>query len=89
MSDRERIFDYIEAENPRAAVVVDEHIGKQIRQLRRFPESGRTGRIMGTRELLIQHTPYIVAYRINGSVVLILRVLHSSQEWPDAAPLSP
>ncbi len=89
LADRDGIFDYIEAENPRAAVAVDDRIGAQIRQLRRFPESGRPGRIEGTRELLVQHTPYIVAYRIMDGTVRILRVLHAAQQWPDDMPLLP
>jgi plasmid stabilization system protein ParE len=47
------------------------------------PEIGRPGRIEGTRELVIQRTPYIAAYRIDGETVRILRVLHGAQEWPD------
>jgi plasmid stabilization system protein ParE len=48
-----------------------------------FPRSGRSGRIAGTRELVISRTPYIAAYRIAGDTVRILRVLHGSRRWPD------
>ena len=48
------------------------------------PEIGRPGRIEGTRELIIQQTPYIAAYRIERNSVRILRVLHGAQRWPDA-----
>ena len=61
-----------------------DHIRIQIQQLRLFPNSGRQGRIEGTRELVIQHTPYIVAYRILDGTVRILRVLHGAQQWPEA-----
>ena len=84
LADRDGIFDYIEAENPRAAVDVDDRIRTQAQQLGQFPESGRRGRIEGTRELVIQHTPYIAAYRIHDGTVRILRVLHGAQQWPDA-----
>ena len=50
-SDRDDIFSYIEAESPRAAVHVDEQIVDAVRRLLDFPESGRPGRIAGTREL--------------------------------------
>ena len=50
--------------------------------LERFPQSGRPGRIEETRELVIDRTPYIVAYRIVGDTVRILRVLHGSRRWP-------
>ena len=43
----------------------------------------RPGPIEGTRELVIQRTPYIAAYRIERETVAILRVLHGAQEWAD------
>ena len=52
--DRGAIFDYIEADNPRAAIAVDERIEKLTQTLARFPGSGRPGRIEGTRELVDQ-----------------------------------
>jgi toxin ParE1/3/4 len=82
-SDRTAIFDYIEADSPKAAIAVDERIREQVETLAWFPGSGRPGRIEGTRELVIHRTPYIVAYRITGSTVRILRVLHSARRWPD------
>jgi toxin ParE1/3/4 len=82
MDDRERIFDFIEQDDPRAAIAVDERIATQVLLLMQFPEGGRPGRIEGTRELVIRRTPYIVAYRIERDGVRILRVLHSAQMWP-------
>jgi toxin ParE1/3/4 len=84
--DRDAIFDYIEADSPRAAITVDDRIREQVETLARFPESGRAGRIEGTRELVILRTPYVVAYRIAGNTVRILRVLHGSRRWPDDMP---
>jgi toxin ParE1/3/4 len=83
LADRAAIFDYIEADSPRAAVAVDARIREQVESLARFPQSGRPGRIEGTRELVIGRTPYIAAYRITGSRVRILRVLHGSRRWPN------
>ncbi|HME59107.1 MAG TPA: type II toxin-antitoxin system RelE/ParE family toxin [Terracidiphilus sp.] len=83
LADREAIFDYIETDNPRAAIVLDDRIQSRIEDLAQFPEMGRPGRIEGTRELVISHTPYIAAYRIIGDIVRILRVLHGAQKWPD------
>lgn len=82
-ADRDAIFDYIEADSPRAAVTVDERIREQSERLAQFPESGRPGRVEGTRELVIPRTPYIAAYRIAGDTVRILRVLHGAQQWPE------
>jgi toxin ParE1/3/4 len=85
-ADRGAIFDYIEADNPRAAVAIDMRISDRVRLLARLPRSGRRGRVEGTRELVITRTPYIVAYRIIGDTVRILRILHSSRQWPDDMP---
>jgi addiction module RelE/StbE family toxin len=81
-TDREAIFDYIEADSPQAAITVDDRIRQQVEELMKFPEIGRPGRIDGTRELIIQRTPYIAAYRIAGKTIRILRVLHGAQMWP-------
>ncbi len=86
IEDRVAIFDYIEADNPRAAATVDDRIRLQVQQLISHPESGRMGRVVDTRELLIDHTPFIAAYTIVGDTVRILRVLHGAQQWPDVLP---
>jgi len=56
-ADRDTIFDYIEEDNPLAAIAVDERIAEQVAVLTRFPEGGRPGRVAGTRELVIKRTP--------------------------------
>src|SRR5258708_2491461 len=82
-ADRDAIFDYIVADSPQAAITVDDRIRAQVEALARFPESGRLGHVEETRELVISRTPYIVAYRIAGNTVRILRVLHGARRWPD------
>jgi toxin ParE1/3/4 len=66
LADRTAIFDYIEADSPQAAIEVDNRIREQVEMLARFPQSGRQGRIEGTRELVISRTPYIAAYRLTS-----------------------
>jgi len=61
MADRKVIFDYIETDSPRVAVAVDDRIQSRVEGLEMFQQMGRPGRIDGTRELVILHTPYIVA----------------------------
>jgi toxin ParE1/3/4 len=60
MDDRERIFDFIEQDDPRAAIAVDERVATQVLVPLQFPEGGRPGRVEGTRELVVRGTPYIV-----------------------------
>lgn len=82
IADRETIFEYIVRDSPPSAVRIDKFIETQVELLASSPELGRPGRIMGTRELVVSHTPYIVAYRITSKSVRILRVLHGAQAWP-------
>ncbi|MBY2944530.1 type II toxin-antitoxin system RelE/ParE family toxin [Rhizobium leguminosarum] len=88
LSDRDAIFTYIEADNPSAAIMIDERIMAATRRLVDFPASGRVGRIAGTRELVINGTPYIAAYAVTETAVRVLRVLHGAQEWPETLPSS-
>jgi toxin ParE1/3/4 len=82
-ADRDAIFDYIEADSPQAAITIDDRIREQAETLIQFPQSGRIGRVEGTRELVVDRTPYIVAYRTMRGTVRILRVLHGARRWPD------
>ncbi len=53
-------------------------------QLPLHPQSGRPGRVAGTRELVVAGVPYVVAYRVKGGVIDVLGVLHTARIWPDA-----
>ena len=55
----------------------------QVEHLLLMPAMGRPGRIEGPRELIIDRTPYIVAYLISGNTIRILRLLHGAQQWPE------
>ncbi len=82
VDDREQIFDFIGANNVEAALTIDDRILEAIENLSRFPEMGRPGRVPTTRELVIVNTPYIAAYQLTESSILILRILHGAQLWP-------
>jgi addiction module RelE/StbE family toxin len=86
LADRDAIFDYVQVDSPRAAVALDDLISLHVGRLAQFPESGRIGHVDGTRELIIDQTPYLAAYRITGDAVLVLRILHGAQRWPDDMP---
>lgn len=83
VADREHIYAFIEADNPRAAVEVDTRFDTAVDRLRLFPNSGRPGRVDGTRELVVSGTPYVIPYRVMDDRVRLLRVLHGAQLWPD------
>jgi toxin ParE1/3/4 len=76
--------DYIAEESPAGALRVVLRILHTIEQvLPDNPHMGRSGRVPGTRELIIPQTPYIVPYRLQRDTIQILRVYHSARRWPD------
>lgn len=79
--DRRAIREYIALDNPVAAVELDEQLSARTGQLAEQPESGRPGRVVGTREL-VAHRHYVIIYEVVASKVYILRVLHTSRRWP-------
>ena len=82
--DRVDIFGYIATDNFTAAAVNDTRIASIEPQLTQFPESGRKGRVAETRELVIAGTPFLAVYRIEDGQVIILRVIHGAQRWPES-----
>jgi len=82
IEDRESIFMYIAGDNPTAAVALDERFQKKASQLLiDHPRAGRPGRVEGTRELLA-HRHYILVYDVDDVRVRILRILHTSLQYP-------
>lgn len=82
----EDLHERIAADSPAAASRVAERIRAAVPRLAASPAIGRPGRVVGTRELVIPRTPYIVPYRINDEVVQIITILHSAQRWLDSFP---
>jgi toxin ParE1/3/4 len=80
----EAIQDYIAQDNPAAAHKTVQKIRQYTEMLEQYPYSGKTGRVEGTRELVIPEPPYIIAYTIMGDTIAILAVLHHSRKWPEA-----
>lgn len=82
-ADLDNIADYIGQDSPVAAArVILELIDQTETSLARHLAIGRPGRVIGTRELVIGNLPYIIPYRVRGSDIEILRVLHTSRRWP-------
>jgi toxin ParE1/3/4 len=45
--------------------------------------SGRPGRVLGTRELVVSNSPFVVAYSIEKERIVILAIYHGAQQWPE------
>jgi toxin ParE1/3/4 len=78
----DEIAVYIAQENPQAAAQVVDLIVEQVYQLAAQPALGRPGRVLGTRELVVSNSHYLVPYRIKNNQVEILRVFHTSRRPP-------
>ncbi|WGK63312.1 type II toxin-antitoxin system RelE/ParE family toxin [Halopseudomonas sp. SMJS2] len=79
--DREDIYDYIEEDNPLAALSLDDLISERTAALQDYPRMGRSGRVAGTFELIV-HSSYMVVYDIVETQVRILNVVHTARQWP-------
>lgn len=78
------IFEHIAADNPAAAARTVKRIRQAIHQTARMPQAGRIGRVEGTREIVVSHTPFLVVYRIVESAIHVLAIFHGAQQWPES-----
>ena len=84
LADLSSLHAFIAKDNPSAAQKVAMSIVASVEtNLPDNPHIGRPGRVNGTRELVITHTPYIVPYRIKQDTIQVLRVYHGARRWPD------
>lgn len=83
IEDRDKQLEYIALNNPVAAIEQGDKIASHVNQLVQHPALGRNGRVKGTRELVLSGTQFIAVYQINGEAIVILRLLHGSQQWPE------
>jgi len=77
----DEIDAYIEEDDPDAAARVVARLVSFVDVLAELPTVGRTGRITGTREVVLSDIPYIFPYRVRQDIEIIT-VMHASQKWP-------
>ena len=78
----EAAHEYVAEDNREAAQKQSLAVVRAVEQVVQFPEMGRPGRVAGTRELVIQGTPLIVAYSVRRGRISVLAVLHGARRWP-------
>jgi addiction module RelE/StbE family toxin len=83
LRDLDEAEAYIAKDDPQAAAGVVLNIVRAVSHLKDQPGIGRTGRVPGTKELIVPKTPFVVPYRVKDDTVQILRVYHSSRKWPE------
>ncbi len=77
-----RIITFIAEENPLAAETVATRIEKTLRQLTDMP-TGRQGRVRGTYEKSVTGLPYIIAYALGDTELVVLHIIHGARDWPE------
>ena len=85
LKNLEQETEYIAKDDPQAARLVVQRIHHTVYLLRDNPSLGYPGRLLGTRELVIPKTRYIVPYRVCPRLqrIDILRVFHASRKLPE------
>ena len=83
LANLDDIATYIAKDDPDAAYRVVSRVQEAASRLPYHPDLGRTGRVEGTRELIIAGTPYTVVYKRGDREIVVLRVFHGAREWPD------
>jgi len=73
---------HIEKDSEQSATLVASRILKAVGLLESHPEIGRTGRVVGTREIVVPESPYVIPYRVRGQRLELIAVFHGRQKWP-------
>jgi toxin ParE1/3/4 len=82
VDDLENIANYLFEKTPENAARLIRDLYNASSTLKNFPNRGRPGKKEGTREMVMPFLPYVVVYRVRSDTVHIVRILHSSQDWP-------
>jgi addiction module RelE/StbE family toxin len=80
--DLENIANYLFEKTPENAARLIREIYDAPSALKTFPNRGRVGKKEGTREFVMPSLPYVIVYQVRRETVLIVRILHSAQDWP-------
>ncbi len=75
------IIFHISEHNPPAARRMRELIETSILPTAEHPYLFRTGRVSGTREIVV-HPNYVLVYCVTAECIEVLDVLHSRQQYP-------
>jgi toxin ParE1/3/4 len=77
-----RLRECIERDSEQNAAIVASRILKAVDLLETQPEMGRPGRVLGTRELVVPDTSYIIPYRVRRERLELIAIFHGRQKWP-------
>ena len=74
-------MEHIAADNPAAAIELDESFEEHAARACESPTLYKPGRVKGTREIVVQPN-YVMVHRVVPGALVVVRVLHAAQQWP-------
>jgi plasmid stabilization system protein ParE len=74
---------HIQRDSERNAALVAERILRAVDLLATQPAMGRPGRLLGTRELVVADTGFIIPYRVRGERLDLIAIFRGRQRWPE------
>jgi toxin ParE1/3/4 len=80
-SDINAQLAFIAADSPTGAALVKQRLDSSVERLSAMPV-GRPGRVVGTYEFHVVKTSLLVVYAPEPTMLSILRIIHTSRDWP-------
>jgi toxin ParE1/3/4 len=79
VADLDEIVTHVAQDDVRAAIALGDTFERRIAGLVEHPRLYRSGRVRGTREMVV-HPSYVVVYRVKRDEIEIIRVLHTARQ---------
>lgn len=80
-ADLDAIAEYHAGADLRVGGVLIGRLEEAVTRLARY-DSGRPGRVAGTREKSVANTRHVIVYEIHGDLLIIFRIVHMARDWP-------
>ncbi|MBQ9406259.1 MAG: type II toxin-antitoxin system RelE/ParE family toxin [Desulfovibrio sp.] len=84
LQDLHDLMQHYEENTDRATVeAMATRIWEAGQSLNQLSLRGRPGKVPNTRELVLTNAPYYLSYRVQGTDVQILRIIHFARRTPE------
>lgn len=84
----EETFEYIEMDDPTAALRIARRVFDVIEMLTSHPYAGRVRRNKISRQFAVPRSPYVVAYELDEpeDVLWVVAIFDGRRRWPKSFP---
>ena len=80
ITNLEAELDYYGKINPALAKELSIIIKESVINIANLPGIGRPGKKIGSRELIINKYPYVLAYRVRNEILEVLAIIHQQRK---------